>query len=232
MTSQREQCAAMEEIEVLLRLPPGDPRRRHLDTCPRCRARVITFLEFVAPPNDLPADLLRHADSTLEDALRRELARGAERRPAGAERPARAWLRFAPPRPVGWAFAVIALLVVVASVRFFAGHRETEPVLLRDSGARDAAASVPSELRAVADGERIELSWDPVPGADAYEVRVYGLDLTEIARIRATVDARAQLTRASLPSSMPPRTSALWRVVALREGDPFGESPPAALLLP
>lgn len=231
---ETERCAAMEDLAALLKLPPQDPRRRHLDGCPRCRARVVTFLEFTEAPNDVPRDLLLDAETKLDAALRRELALGGDPRGEDAAAPFRRWLASLtlPRSGFAWVGAAAVVVAVVAAVRIFAPRPE-EPFLLRGSEEHVApGASTALALRAVPAEGGVDLSWSAVPGADAYEVRIYGTNLEEIVRLRPTPEARLILKRTDLPVSAAPGAVVLWKVVALRDGDPLSESAPSQLRLP
>jgi hypothetical protein len=237
MTMESERCFGIEELEVVAKLPAHDARRRHLDECPRCRARLLTFLEFTEAPADIPSGLLRDAEATLDAALKRELAIGGAGRSEDAAAPFRRWLAaLTAPRPTrraAWAAAVaVAAIAVVVAIRM-RGPAPSEPFLLRGSEERVAPGVLTTSLlQAVAVEGGVELSWPPVAGADSYEVRIYRSDLEELARLRPTPEARALLTRADLPASATPRTTALWKVVALRGGDVVQESAPAPVRLP
>jgi hypothetical protein len=233
MTMHDEPCPPLEELEAVLRLPPADPRRRHVEDCPRCRARVLTFLEFIEPPGDVPLAVLHEAESRLDGMLKRELALEGGRRTGASGSFPRRHAGWPPSRFVfPWAAAAFAVVALVLAVRALRPRGEA-PVLLRGSTEHVApGAGAAPALRSALTPAGLELSWSAVPGADAYEVRIYSPTLEEIARLRPTARTRVLLARADLPPSAAPGTAALWKVVALRAGDPLQESAPAELHLP
>ncbi|MFN8178065.1 MAG: hypothetical protein U0167_09055 [bacterium] len=230
---EKEPCPGLEDLEALLRLSSADPRRRHLDDCPRCRARVLTFLEFTEPPRDIPPHVLRDAESRLDAALKRELALEGGRResaPAAFPRWLAGWRLSR--GGLAWAAAAIAIGVVVVSLQGRRSRQEA-PFLLRGSAEHAApGAASPLTLRSAAGPSGVQLSWSPVPGADAYEVRLYGPSLEEIARLHPVTEPRILLSHADLPPSAAAGAPALWKVVALHGGDSIAESAPSELRLP
>jgi hypothetical protein len=96
-------------------------------------------------------------------------------------------------------------------------------------------AVVPAPVLApprVLDGGRIRLSWQPVVGADAYQVVLYSVALTEVARLGPLAQCELLLTRQQVPAAIAARTPLLVRVVALRQGAPLSTSRAASLLTP
>lgn len=228
-----DRCPDVEELEVLLKLPSHDSRRRHLDDCPRCRARVMTFLEFTAAPDDVPRDLLHEAEAKLDAALKRELALGGDRRSEAGAAPFRRWLAsLSQPRFAFTAGAAVLAVAVFVAVKVVS-RRPNEPFLLRGSEEHVAPGTSTSlALRAAPAEGGMELTWSSVPGADAYEVRIYATNLEEIARLRPTPEARRLLARSDLPPSVAAGSVVLWKVVALQGGDPLQESAPTPLRVP
>jgi hypothetical protein len=93
---------------------------------------------------------------------------------------------------------------------------------------RTALALEPA--RTIAGG--IELRWSAEPGADAYQVAFYAGDLREIARLAPAPDTSCVVRRDELPATLAPGTPLLWRVTALRGGDPIATSEVAGLNAP
>jgi hypothetical protein len=90
-------------------------RRAHLDECPRCRALVVSYRQFLEPGTEVVASYGTEEHERLA-AFRERLA-GADRRGrCGRTRTARVWL----PR-LAWGGAVAA--AVVAGLVAFVPHR-------------------------------------------------------------------------------------------------------------
>lgn len=214
-------CPPVDVLVDLLDLPADDRRRRHLDTCPRCRARLLDYEDFVAGGEPLSDSELAQALVRLDASLR-EAAGDPGPTPALPRREARAGLALA---------ALLLLAVAVAPLLRDAFDRGASGELrLRGQGAPSALELQPA--RWTADGALV-LSWAPLSGADAYAVRLLGaglnpLDTREVgAETSLTLDAEA--LRALLPEG---GDYLVWQVEAFAGGDPLATSPPASLALP
>ncbi len=206
------------EIEQVLRLPADDPRRRHLETCPKCRSALALFLAF-DDPGPVPAGAKpREARRRLAGIVERELGTAPPKRIVLG---GRHWFSS------GWAFATAATLLVGAGIAWFA-LRPPAPVPGGNAWRGATTAAPALEEAAVAPDGRLVLRWRSVPGADAYEVRVYSGALREV--WRATVsDTSASLAPAGLPGG--PGSVAWWRVSALRAGRELARSRTGAIPL-
>ena len=212
------------DLDALAGLPADDPRIAKLAS--HERAQLAAFREFLREPTDLPAEELADADHRLGEALDDAMGLGARARsprvaaaPSLGERFA-GWFTPAA-RPV-W---VMAAVLVVVGALWFSQTRIGEPVM---RGAGNSAIAV--ESRASAAG--IELSWVAVAPGDRYEVRVFGADLNEIARLDAGTDTRFTLTVSMLGDPLGSGDRVSYQVVALRDGDEVARSRTTGLTLP
>ena len=65
------ECVRIEHMADIELLPADDPRRRHVESCPRCRAVYAAYRDFMAPA---AADAgPEQARARLEAALEREM---------------------------------------------------------------------------------------------------------------------------------------------------------------
>ena len=95
-------CFEPREIGAVVALPEGDPGRRHLDTCPRCRGLALAYAEFMTPSDAGSLDI-RAADAELQRRL--AIAQATEARRGR-------WLGLLrPPRPAWGALAAVLALV-------------------------------------------------------------------------------------------------------------------------
>ena len=248
----KERCFEPGELGTIPALDAGDSRRVHLEECPRCRASLIAYRKFMEPDAPPEGSRPEEADRRLAAALDAEFSRagrpaavdavGAKRAPggesgpvgrSGPSRPRRSVLeRFFGARglrPVWAAAAALAIVGVFYVVRV-AEMPGTGRLVLRGStgGARGAPALMPARPAPGA----VELRWASTPTADAYQVALYASDLTEIARLGPFADTSAVLHAAERPRGIEPGTEVLWRVFALRQGDPIATSPVGRLRLP
>lgn len=212
------------DLDGLAALPANDPRLAALE--PHERAQLAAFREFLREPTDVPAGQLADADRRLGEALDEAMGLGAGSRsprvaaaPSLGERLA-GWFTPAA-RPV-W---VMAAVLVVAGALWFSQTRLGEPVMRGSEG-----AGLLVESRASASG--IELSWEASAPGDHYEVRVFGPELLEIARLDAGDLTRFTLSRSMLGEQAPGDGRVSYQVVALRDEDEVARSRTAALTLP
>lgn len=212
------------DLDGLAGLPADDPRVASL--APHERAQLAAYREFLREPSDLPDDQLADADRRLGEVLDEAMGLGARARsprvaaaPSLGERFA-GW--FTPAARPLWAGAAV---LVVAGALWFSQTRVGEPVLRGTPGSALAVESRASEAG-------IELSWLPTAAGDRYELRVFGPDLLEIARLDAGTLTRFTLSRAVLGDRVPADGRVSYQVVALRDDDEVARSRTAGLTLP
>jgi len=193
------------EIEQVLKLPADHPRRRHLETCPKCRSALALFRAFdaggPAPAGARPGEARRR----LSEIVERELGDTPPRRIVLAPR---RWFTS------GWALATAATLVVGAGLAWNA-LRPPSPVPAGNAWRGAAAAAPALEEAAVAPDGRLVLRWRAVEGAESYDVRVFSSALREVWHATVT-DTTASLDPTGLPGG--PGAAAWWRVTALSGG--------------
>lgn len=196
-------CIPIADLSVVAALPVGEPRRDHLDACPRCRARLEAYRAFMVADEPAGADA-DAAERILAARLHQEIV-GPPRR--GVVR------RFPTSNLTTGLLALAAVLVLTLVVPRFlqvGDHPGADPVLRGD------ASSEVMTLRSTAPGEGSwDLSWDAVQGADDYRVILLDEDLAEISR---------QRTGGATTWSSAKEGAVLWRVEALRSGEPVAVS--------
>ena len=220
-------CVDVEQIEGLLALSDDDPRRRHLDECPRCKAVLTSYLAFIEANTAAGADP-DAAEARLAGYLETVTGFSPSRRAetvAGNDGFVSKLTRALFLRP---AWAAAALVVVAAGILWWSPWSQPERVL-RDTPQGVPGAGIPLDLHApqIQPGNFILLTWEPLEGAEEYQVRLYGEDLAEIVRFQPTEAPSLSLDRSKLPEETP--AVVLWRVAALQDGDEIGISEPAPL---
>jgi hypothetical protein len=214
-----EHCVDLEKIEEVLALPADHPERRHAETCPRCTSLVASYRSFVDAVADADADI-DWARSVL-DARIRDGARRWSPRPGTPSLRRSMWSVFRRP-----AF-VVALATLVIGVVAVWTLRSPERETFR--GNRTESAEVVLHPPVVTTPGAIKLSWDVVPGADRYQVRIYGPDMSEIYRPAAGPETSLTLSRSALPADLPADLSLSWQVDALSNGDVIASSAPGSI---
>ena len=216
-------CIDVERIGDVVSLPEDHPQQRHAQTCPRCRSLVASYREFLkAEP--VANSGIAEARAVLDERIRGDAERWAARAPASLQSREPWWRGWLKPAPLVAAAAVAAIVSVIA----WNSRAPHESTLRDDDG--NAAPFALHEARV--DPESIHLSWTPLPGADGYEVRVYGPDLSEVYRHPATSQTDMTVPRSALPASLPPSLDLTWRVYALSGGDQIAASAPGSIRAP
>jgi hypothetical protein len=239
-----DRCFRVDELEEIGRLAGDDPRRGHLDECPRCRARWASVQAFLSPPDEPAGADLADARARLPGALRREIfgeaSRGEtdrrERHGRGAESGADSFVRRL--RALRWpslgpAFAAAVVLVVAVGIwRMLdpGGVEDQAPLLRRDGEVREDVI-VGSEAHRLEDG-RLSLSWTCTLEADSFVVLLYGSDLSELARHEAGPDPELVLAPSALVARDEGGAPVFWRAIGLRGGDEVARSPLRSLPAP
>jgi hypothetical protein len=211
-------CIEVTEIAAVLDLPAGDPVRRHVETCPRCRSLVASYQSFVEAAPVAGADLER-VRGMLDARIR---ADASHWKPAIAPARAFPWQKLLRPMPL-----LAAGLVVIAAAAFWTSSRQPEQSSLRES-APQAQAFALNAAQVAADGT-IHLSWSAMTGADQYQVRLYGPDFGEIYRSPNTSETALTVDRTALPANLPPTLDLTWRVFARSQGDVIATSAPGSI---
>jgi hypothetical protein len=208
--------------------------------CPRCRARIADHTSFLKQATEAEVPGLASIEQRMATALRAEMDRVAAPATAPEERavPDRTrarvtgkgglrdpWAMLRGWRIPAWAAAAAAVAIVAGGL-FALRPRGFEGDVLRETPSADRSAA--EEVRALlsrVEGERAHLSWDAVPGADAYVVLSLAPDLSERARFGPFTATTAALPLDSLSGGAPSGTPLVWQVLALRGGDTVARSP-------
>ena len=223
-----EHCHPHEILALIGELAPGDPRRTHLDSCPRCRARLLAYRAFMV--GDLPTDLgldpsiLGAARLQLNAAVAREIY-GTERRPT-ARIGFRA--RLVSLAATSWrpALAAAAVLVLIFGLKtnqvpldLPLPSPDTES-LLRGT-VEQSQTDHPLRVEPGPDTDTWHLAWEPPERTTASVVVLYDTDLAEVARLDAGAADRFLLESKMIST---PENVAFVRVVFAANGDEIGRS--------
>jgi hypothetical protein len=206
------ECVRVEHMADLDLLAADDPRRLHVERCPRCRSLYAAYRAFMTPeppPSDSDAE---DARAHLAAALEREMSATGGK--VAGSIPRRGAVRWA-----GWA-AAAAIVAVSALVWVRQGPlRPPEaPVMRGPAAATTLVLASPARVDA-----GVELSWTAEPAAIAYDVVLYDDAMREVLRLPSHV-TRVVLTRAMLGERVPPGTDLAWRVIAKDASAEVGRS--------
>jgi hypothetical protein len=228
-------CPPSEDLAGIAELPANDPRRSHVDRCPRCRARLATYEEFLRAEGECdPAEL-----SWALDRLGKELDRAippagrmvrSDQPPARAKRTAPSFLR---PAFARWALAAAAALLLFLGLNGIwlgpgAGRHLPGEIRLRGEGVARSESDLPlAQPTRLPDGG-IELDWSAVPTVDHYQVLVLDARLEEIARVPADSNRSIRLAADRLRELLP--GPGIYALVVIGESgrDEIARSQPAS----
>jgi hypothetical protein len=223
-----DECIDIGQFDDVLRLPDGDPRRRHLETCPKCSSQLALYRQFTAA-EAIGGAKPEEADARLAEVMRKAIYEGS----AAADDRSRSgfFARFfgAIVTKPAWGAVAAALLLAVA-VAWWQPWTTEQPVL-RGSDTSPAGLLRVQLVRpdTLADGS-LRLAWNSLENAENYVVRIRNLELEEIATFGPVSDTTLVVRRSMLPKDAP--SIVLWRVVAMHDGDEIGRSRPASLEFP
>jgi len=218
-------CVEVEALGAVLERPADDPLRREVEACPRCAARLTAYREFIAEGAVVGARV-DEARARLDAFRATRIEAPAMRRTDGARHGVgRWWRRLGESRALRPAL-VAATAVVVAAALWWHPWAPPAPVLRGVSDTAFAIASVQ-----VDDGA-LDLSWSAFPEADAYALRVFTSDLTEVARFGPVAETRLSVPVSAIIGPAGGERSLLCSVVAISDGDEIAATPPQPLALP
>jgi hypothetical protein len=220
-------CPPIEMFEDLLMGDPDDPRRMHMNDCPRCRARMTAFATFMQidplPEGARLEEARRHLTASIRDVA-------ARRSPSRKAWTPFSWFRISGPiwKP---ALGLASILLIVGIFLQVGPDRriETGPVL------RDAAPVAPPGVPLVSGasaGGGVQLRWRAVPSAEGYRVHIYGSDLVELSVLELRADTSITLSPDRLAALASSGKPVIWRVGIVRNGDEVSLTPPATFRLP
>lgn len=222
-------CPSIERFEDLMALDPSDPRRAHLDTCPRCRSRMIAFGAFMEV-HPLPDGIrLDDARKQLSKVIREETSGAIERRRWRGLRLLASGFA-SPYRRVAIGAASLALAVAVFLQ--VTGERQKRPPFSLRGPEPTGELVVSPPTHSVLAGGALDLRWRAMETADGYRLLFSRPDLTEILRVEAGADTHLVLPAERVGELGSPGSVVFWRVVALHDGDTIAQSPPATIILP
>lgn len=218
------QCIDVERIGEVVDLAADHPDRLHTGSCPRCRSLFESYLAFVKA-EAVAGSGVEKARTSLDARIRdaAEKWTPAETRSSPLAR-GPWWRGLLQPAPI-----LAGAAVVIATVFVWTSRGPEEGVLRDDATEAQAFSLQPAQVGA--DGD-VRLSWTPMAGADGYQVRIYGPDLSEIYRTANLSEASAVIDRSALPADLPATLDLTWRVYALSEGDVIEVSAPGSIRAP
>lgn len=243
MTKNGHRCITTDQLEGVRALAADAPRLLELEGCPRCRALLLSFDEFLEDRSVPAAADPRAAAGALRAAFERALDGAA---PSGATAPTARiparprsapaawwWRAWNAPR-VGWAFGVV--LAVAAGLwvtRVPQRGADATDILRADREPAEARASErPRLLPAGPTAQGLELRWTRTSGADSYRVVLLDESLERVAEFGPMPDTTLLLDRTRLRRPLVPGRRVAWQVEALQGEYVFATSEAAALVLP
>ena len=204
----------------------ADPRLAHLADCPRCRALLESYRDFVRGEPEPQANLA-DAHARLARALAAEIGAAAPAapralRPAAGPRRGLLAALFAPALRPAW--AVAAAVAIAAGVWVARPHGPVD--VLRGP----AAPTI--ETHVAAGAGSVTLRWRRFGNASRYEVRFYATDLSDLTRVDAHGALELTLRHAAPPARLASGARVLWQVVAFAGDAELARSQTRSLIVP
>jgi len=226
-----EHCFEIEELARIAKLPADDPGRAHLANCPRCRAHLTVYEDFMRAEMDAEKANPQNADERLTATLQKEIF-GTEElpvQPARRDAPRVSWwqqlvgtLTRPALRPV-WGVAAAVLIVLAAREIVFPNRvPESGQRVLRGTEER-ASQYITANVRFESDG-MVAFTWASNPESDRCEIAFYGIDLAEIGRLDGGPGTELRVSSDELPIDVD-HPGVFWRVIYLRSEDEIDQSP-------
>lgn len=198
-------------FDQLLKLPATHSDRKAVEDCPRCGARLLAYQKFMLA-SDLSGADAKAAQKHLTAFIEAEAARSLPPPKVSKQTAPRGLFAFPQLR---WVVPVAAVLVAVAI-----GVWRMQPGIDRAPEVRAVDDATTIELLQVQlMNGAVELTWEPVPTAEEYAVRLLDQSFAEIRRAGPTPTTTL---RVDLDSSEGVR---YCQVVALQSGDEIAVSP-------
>ena len=220
-----DRCREIEEFLRLHGLPLDHQQRAHADTCPRCRALLANFEEFISP-TEPPVDAKRdEAVAALERFIYEELVSTEAADHELRERKSHWWANMVRrPRPLWIGAGIAAAIVLAVGLRaiLVGPGPETREIILRSETTADDRAPTDLTITPLAEG-RFMLNWEAVPDAEAYGVCFYGADLSEVTRLDVGGGTSLEVDPKTLPDLIG-QEQVWWAVAAYRHGYEIGVS--------
>lgn len=224
-------CLDEERIAAVHEQRAGDEEAAHLRECARCRARVAGYAAFVQGAPVADGSRVEAAADAMAAALTARLDdEAATARPAAS-----APLPLPPSRrpAFGWAVLAAAAALVVVAGAVFTLARGPVPGVGPDAVRGPSAGAAAFVLRAPqAAAGRMRLEWEPVAGADSYELRFFGADLADLAHAGALTGTGWESGADSLPAGLVHGAHVMAEVRAMARGERLATSEPLPVVVP
>jgi hypothetical protein len=225
-------CLSLDELKTVQSHPVDEPRRRHFDRCPRCRARFASYHDFLEPAAPAIGSRPREADAHLAATLDREIYGDPadEQGSLPKDEPEQEGLlgRFLqslwrPALRPFWAVGIVVLAVFgIRGVRDWQADQGDRIILRQGPGVTAVAVEVEGvEIRP--DGT-VLLSWTSVADADRYQVSLLGSELLELHRLDAGLETSIAVSTDVLSELGNLDRTLFWQVHAFRGGDEIASS--------
>jgi len=225
MTSR---CFRVEEIGDMVELSETDPRQKHLDECPRCRALMKEYLGFMTPAADVEESDMHDAEKRLSTFMENTIQQtGAyELTQEGAVSASHGKLF---KRTSFWLTMAAAVVFAFFSISTFLDNSapNSDDLVLREgagpgSPKEDEKVKLLPIIKTASVG--VELRWSRTESADAYKLYIFSIELEELAVIVKVTETSHRLSSDEILKFDAKKKGLLFRVIALSEGDTIAVS--------
>jgi hypothetical protein len=203
-----------KELARILALPEDHPERVAFEQQPDSGAMLKLYQHFLEAP-DMVGARTEEAELRLRELIDQQLPHAQPDTPADGP----SWLervsQFLKPSVLAPVAAIVAIAI---GINMWQTQETPEPVLRNVNPSDSITLSAPTAT----DAGGFVLAWEPVLGADTYQVRLLAADLTVLHSLDPVNNPTVTVTNVTLDETGEVR---YWQVVALQGGDELMLSP-------
>lgn len=222
-----ERCFSTEEIGEILGFDPDDPRRRHVEECPRCSALAARYREYLDKGGEYPGPSLVEAQRKIREVIDGGDRPGISLSAGKGGKPGGFMSRFGQPMVVTFAIIVVAYGLLLVCDR-----KPPEQDLFERIAKPAFDPDEPlAPHHAVPLAKSVRLSWNSAPEAISYDLIIFDDLMNELSRFKHLESTEIEVERDMLPGKSKGKTF-MWRV-EMRTGEGgTGLSPVATFIMP
>lgn len=215
-------CFDSADLDELLSLPADDPRLDHLENCAACRSLLASYRKYLDPGTLPPEARQVEAQRSMQRFIEEQIIGVDTPTPTRPSYLSRLMASLRGPALAPMLVVVFALVVVTGIWATRDALRpERRTGIVRDLPVSGEETGMMPVAQVMDGGSR--LSWQAIPGADAYRVQILSADLV----MEREIDAGNRLSLAT--EAADPGEPRFARVIAARRGDEIARSPLIAM---
>lgn len=221
-------CVQPHEVDQILSEGERGPRATHVADCPRCRALVAQYKQFVSEMSTLPDGAnLAEARERMHQTLQSELDRVIGPTPTATAKPDLGWFSRLMATPIGRYGFVTAGVAVAFAVLMLSSDRWNlgqDPGQLRGTGGSEDPFTISNVKLSQIPSGGWNLDWQTVDGVDQYRIEIFSSDLTKLTELPAVDSPPIHIGADLFGDSAAKDAIYFYQIVGLHKGDPSARS--------